>query len=34
VSSSTADPNANNNTDSEQTTICRITSRRSSIPCG
>jgi uncharacterized repeat protein (TIGR01451 family) len=34
VSASTPDPNGNNNVDSENTSICRITSRRSSIPCG
>ncbi|HEV2907182.1 MAG TPA: right-handed parallel beta-helix repeat-containing protein [Actinomycetota bacterium] len=34
VSSSTPDPNEGNNADSEVTSICRITSRRSSIPCG
>jgi uncharacterized repeat protein (TIGR01451 family) len=33
VSSSTADPNRANNSDSEDTMVCRITSRRSSIPC-
>lgn len=33
VSSSSTDPNGQNNTDSESTAICRITSRRSSIPC-
>jgi uncharacterized repeat protein (TIGR01451 family) len=34
VSASTPDPNGNNNADSENTSVCRITSRRSSIPCG
>jgi uncharacterized repeat protein (TIGR01451 family) len=34
VTASTPDPNANNNADSESTSICRITSRRQSIPCG
>jgi uncharacterized repeat protein (TIGR01451 family) len=34
VSASTPDPNGNNNADSEDTSVCRITSRRSSIPCG
>jgi uncharacterized repeat protein (TIGR01451 family)/CSLREA domain-containing protein len=33
VSSSTKDPSGTNNTDSESTTVCRITSRKSSIPC-
>jgi uncharacterized repeat protein (TIGR01451 family) len=33
VASSSADPNGQNNSDSESTAICRITSRRSSIPC-
>jgi uncharacterized repeat protein (TIGR01451 family) len=33
VSASTPDPNQGNNTDSENTSVCRITSRRSSIPC-
>jgi uncharacterized repeat protein (TIGR01451 family) len=33
VTASTPDPSALNNTDSEDTKICRITSRRSSIPC-
>jgi uncharacterized repeat protein (TIGR01451 family) len=33
VSASTSDPNAGNNMDSESTSVCRITSRRSSIPC-
>jgi uncharacterized delta-60 repeat protein/uncharacterized repeat protein (TIGR01451 family) len=28
------DPNQGNNADSENTSVCRITSRRSSIPCG
>jgi uncharacterized repeat protein (TIGR01451 family) len=34
VSASTPDPNGDNNSDSEATSVCRITSRRSSIPCG
>jgi uncharacterized delta-60 repeat protein/uncharacterized repeat protein (TIGR01451 family) len=34
VSALTPDPNEINNTDSVGTSICRITSRRSSIPCG
>jgi uncharacterized repeat protein (TIGR01451 family) len=34
VSSWITDPNLANNADSENTTTCRITSRRSSIPCG
>jgi uncharacterized repeat protein (TIGR01451 family) len=34
VSSSTGDPVGANDTASEQTSICRITSRRASIPCG
>jgi uncharacterized delta-60 repeat protein/uncharacterized repeat protein (TIGR01451 family) len=34
VTSSTPDPNQGNNSDSENTSVCRITSRRSSIPCG
>jgi uncharacterized repeat protein (TIGR01451 family) len=34
VGSSTHDPNEGNNADSEVTSVCRITSRRSSIPCG
>jgi uncharacterized repeat protein (TIGR01451 family) len=35
VTASTPDPNAEgNNSDSENTSVCRITSRRSSIPCG
>lgn len=33
VSASTADPNGDNNADSENTSVCRITSRKSSIPC-
>jgi mannan endo-1,4-beta-mannosidase len=33
VSSSTEDPNGDNNTDAESTSVCRITSRKSSIPC-
>jgi uncharacterized repeat protein (TIGR01451 family) len=33
VSSSTGDPVLGNNTTTEQTSICRITSRRMSIPC-
>jgi uncharacterized delta-60 repeat protein/uncharacterized repeat protein (TIGR01451 family) len=34
VTASTADSNEGNNADSENTSVCRITSRRSSIPCG
>jgi uncharacterized repeat protein (TIGR01451 family) len=34
VTTSTPDPVENNNADSVNTSICRITSRRSSIPCG
>jgi serine protease len=34
VSSGMSDPGLANNADSEQTSVCRITSRRSSIPCG
>jgi uncharacterized repeat protein (TIGR01451 family) len=34
VSTSTPDPVADNDTSSVDTSICRITSRRSSIPCG
>jgi uncharacterized repeat protein (TIGR01451 family) len=34
VSASTSDPNGGNNTDSHNASVCRITSRRSSIPCG
>jgi Domain of unknown function DUF11 len=34
VSASTPDPNGGNNSDSEATSVCRLTSRRSSIPCG
>lgn len=34
VSSSTGDPVLGNNTSTETTSICRITSRRASIPCG
>jgi uncharacterized repeat protein (TIGR01451 family) len=34
ASSSTPDPHGENNSDSETTSVCRITSRRSSIPCG
>jgi uncharacterized repeat protein (TIGR01451 family) len=34
VSSASSDPNLDNNADSEDTSVCRITSRRSSIPCG
>jgi uncharacterized repeat protein (TIGR01451 family) len=34
VSASTGDPVGANNTASEETSICRITSRRTSIPCG
>lgn len=33
VSASTPDPNGGNNADSESTSVCRITSRKSSIPC-
>jgi uncharacterized repeat protein (TIGR01451 family) len=33
VSSTLNDPNGQNNADSESTSVCRITSRRSSIPC-
>jgi uncharacterized repeat protein (TIGR01451 family) len=33
VSSSLNDPNGQNNADSESTSVCRVTSRRSSIPC-
>jgi CSLREA domain-containing protein/uncharacterized repeat protein (TIGR01451 family) len=33
VSSPTPDPDGGNNADSEDTTVCRITSRRSSPPC-
>jgi uncharacterized repeat protein (TIGR01451 family) len=33
VTSSTGDPVLGNNTDSEVTFVCRVTSRRSSIPC-
>lgn len=33
VSSLTSDPNGTNNRDTESTSVCRITSRRSSIPC-
>ncbi|HET6770157.1 MAG TPA: S8 family serine peptidase, partial [Actinomycetota bacterium] len=33
VSASTPDPVGSNNTDSESTSVCRITSRKSSIPC-
>lgn len=33
VGASTSDPYGGNNSDSEDTTVCRITSRRSSIPC-
>jgi hypothetical protein len=33
VLSSANDPNGQDNADSESTTVCRITSRRSSIPC-
>jgi uncharacterized repeat protein (TIGR01451 family) len=33
VTSSSADPNPEDNADSESTSICRITSRRTSIPC-
>lgn len=34
VASPTRDANLGNNADSESTSVCRITSRRSSIPCG
>ena len=34
VASPTPDSNLGNNSDSEDTSVCRITSRRSSIPCG
>lgn len=34
VASSSSDSNQANNADSEDTSVCRITSRRSSIPCG
>lgn len=34
VASPTSDSNQSNNADSENTSICRTTSRRSSIPCG
>jgi uncharacterized delta-60 repeat protein/uncharacterized repeat protein (TIGR01451 family) len=34
VASPTPDSNQGNNSDSEDTSVCRITSRRSSIPCG
>jgi uncharacterized repeat protein (TIGR01451 family) len=34
VTSSTSDPVPSNNTSSVETSICRITSRRTSIPCG
>ena len=34
VTATTGDPLGDNNTDSVDTSICRITSRRSSIPCG
>lgn len=34
VSSLISDPSLTNNTDSEDTAVCRITSRRTSIPCG
>ncbi|HET6771320.1 MAG TPA: calcium-binding protein [Actinomycetota bacterium] len=34
VSAFEVDPNTTNNTDSVDTSACRITSRRSSIPCG
>ena len=33
VSASSTDPNQDNNADSEDTRVCRVTSRRSSIPC-
>lgn len=34
VTTATPDPVDSNNNDSVNTSICRITSRRSSIPCG
>jgi uncharacterized repeat protein (TIGR01451 family) len=34
VAASTTDPSEINNTASENTSICRVTSRKSSIPCG
>jgi uncharacterized repeat protein (TIGR01451 family) len=34
ISASLSDPIPGNNADSESTSVCRITSRRSSIPCG
>jgi uncharacterized repeat protein (TIGR01451 family) len=34
LSSVTSDPNPDNNADSESTSVCRITSRRTAIPCG
>jgi uncharacterized repeat protein (TIGR01451 family) len=34
VSTTASDPNPGNNMDVEDTSVCRITSRRSSIPCG
>jgi uncharacterized repeat protein (TIGR01451 family) len=34
VSATTSDPDLGNNVDEEDTSVCRITSRRSSIPCG
>jgi uncharacterized repeat protein (TIGR01451 family) len=34
VSSLVSDPDPANNADSEDTSVCRITSRRTSIPCG
>jgi uncharacterized repeat protein (TIGR01451 family) len=34
VTAAVTDPSDVNNTDSENTSICRVTSRRSSIPCG
>lgn len=34
VSTSTPDPESGNDSSSVNTSICRITSRRSSIPCG
>jgi hypothetical protein len=34
ISATASDPNLANNIDIEDTTVCRVTSRRSSIPCG
>jgi uncharacterized repeat protein (TIGR01451 family) len=34
ISATASDPNLANNRDFEDTTVCRVTSRRSSIPCG